>query len=185
LNGSQDESGRTSQPLLSEMRRGLFQRLEHVLQSLEEHSELPDEMHSLSSPENAEPQLAATICTAYFTWMIADMHELLSGGELHTVSSNLDDMIQHVQEASTSQSTSLKNPIKLGNLRSTPIQGVRNGVRVEYEQPQLPGTNVKPKKKATKKSKGSKTKSSTGKKRPSVKKKKRKSKKRSGRKKRS
>jgi len=181
-NGLRDGSGAISSHSLSEMWDVCFQRIEHVMRSLVEHSELPDQVHELSLQESSEARLAATICTGYFTWMIADVTELLSGGALHTVSPMIDDMMQRVGPPVTSRSTSLRSSLRQPNLQSTNIQAAPPGGNLASEGRARTPTRSKNVRQSTQQKKKSTSTSPTGKKRPSAKKKKGKSKKRSVRK---
>jgi len=174
-NGLADNSGAISSPLLSEMFDVLFQRIELVSRSLVEHSELPDQIYDLSLQESTEARLAATICTAYYAWMLSDMSELLKTGSIATVSPMIDDMIRHVALASTSPSTSLRKP---GSSLRSPSVPLKSYPALEPQPLQKKRRGSK----ATKKSGSSSKKSPTTKKRPSAKKKKVKSRKRSAKK---
>jgi len=181
-NGLRDNSGHTSRHSLSEMFDGTFQRQGSVLRSLVEHGELPDAIHELSSPESSESRLAGTICTGYFVWMLAELSELIAGGDIHTVGPLIESMIPLVGQQSTALNTSPKRLPPMPSLLST-----------STPEPEIPGNavldkvapvflSVRPVKKKKKKSRASTSKSRKGKKAPSAKKKRKKSTKRSGRK---
>jgi len=128
-NGLRDGSGAISSHSLSEMWDVCFLRMKHVLTSLVDHSELPDQVHELSLQESMESKLAATIFTAYSAWMIADLSELLANGGLTTVGSMIDNMMQHVAPAGMSRNTLPKRRPNVESLRSISIPDRPNGDR--------------------------------------------------------
>lgn len=182
-NGLPDNSGAISSALLSETYDGCHQRITFVIQSLVDHSELPDNIHELHSRESSESQLVGTICTALFTWMLSDAIELLTGGEIHTAGQPMKNLKAMLEGASTSPSISLKNRPPLRSLRSTSTQEQPKTAPPARESEPQADTKGASGKNRTAASKTSSSKSRKGRKQPSAKKKKRKSGKRSGKKK--
>ncbi len=175
-NGLPDASGAISSSSLSEMWDGIYQRQESVLRSLVEHSELPDSIHELSSPESSESRLAGTIYMALSTWMLADLTELMTGGELHTVGPSLIRMMQDVGGPPVTLLNT--SPKKTLLTRSSPLTSTQERAKAELEASEPLNRLITKRGTVRKRTGGSKPSSlklRKGKKRPSAKKKKRKS----------
>lgn len=188
--GSQGSDGLTGEPSLlttpnvNEMLDVTFQRIEHVMRCLVEHSELPDQIAELQLQESSESKLAGIISTSFFIWMLADVAEHFSGGSLATVKPTIENFIQMVGPPSTSQSTSLRSRLPTQNSLSMHIPEPLVVAPLAPALERLADLKSVNGKKRIGGSKRSKRKSPPGKKRPSAKKKSKQSRKRSGGKKR-